>query len=629
MRISVMTFALGLVVGCTFTEAFSESFAVGPHEMYQTISSAIAAMQDGDSCTVFEGVYRECIEVRQNNITLRGAGRVVITGCDDAGELQPCTVNGRMGLRAVTGKPVYEVFCGDQMLMPARYPDKTAPMTSNMDWEESTILADGSIDFANHSQNQFPTLNDGFYVGLHGRVGGKKLSSWYALTLPITGIATGGAIAVNAAEASSGFMGKFGQGRGLGYIIGARAVLDSPGEWYSDGKEVLLIPPTDGASHYEFRTRLYGAVISGSGVRLEKIRFKAAAARIDGDGVTLKRCTFQYISPFRHNANDTPEHRLGQSLASCWGIPENGTAGVHVTGNGFVAEDCRFAKSWWCGMMVRGNNARIENCLFEDTNWMAKRCAGLFSWGDGIVVRYCTLRNLGGAAIEGGNAAWVEQYAKNNIWEYNFLENVCTLIVDQGFFYVNHQSGANPMANSVWRYNVGRGSRGPEKGDWTETTVGYYVDNSSSGYRIHNNIAIDAHEAIRYNDTQDGVNAGKDIWYYNNTFYHCDDAAFSYWGANGQAKADAETRLVNNAAIACGDLEFGKWAEQLDWKNNVDHLPSTSVKNPDAKDFTPAGESLKTGGVPVLGRVISYIGAVDPEKGMWHYGVDESKLPDL
>ncbi len=76
--------------------------------------------------------------------------------------------------------------------------------------------------------------------------------------------------------------------------------------------------------------------------------------------------------------------------------------------------------------MIRGNNARIENCVFEDMNWMAKRSAGIFSWGNSNVVRYCTLRNLGGAGIEGGNAHWVGQYAKNNIWEYNDIEGVAS-----------------------------------------------------------------------------------------------------------------------------------------------------------------------------------------------------------
>lgn len=624
---------LMLIIGAgyiTLSVNAAERFAVGPDKPYKTILSALTAMKDGDVCVISAGVYRECIDVRQNNVTLLGQGRVVITGCDEAGEMRPCEVNGKKALKRTVVGPVYEVFRGSQYLMLARYPDKTSPMTSNEDWEESFIDPAGNIDLREHAQKKFPKLANGYYVGLHGRFGVKqgKLSSWYSISAPIMGIGANGQILVNQEEASSGFLGPYGQGNGLGYIIGAKAVLDAQGEWYSDGRKIILIPPAAGEGRYELRTRLYGAVITGNSVRLENIRFKAAAARVEGNDVSLVKCTFEYISPFQHTRNDKPENKKGQSLVCCWGDPENGTAGVFVQGDGFVAENCRFAKSWWCGMMIRGNDARVENCLFEDMDWIARRCAGLFSWGNDNVVRYCTFRNLGAAAIEGGNANWIGQYAKRNIWEYNYIENVCQLIVDQGFFYVNQQSGSNPKANSVWRYNFGKGSRGPTKGIWARTAVGYYIDNSSSGYRVHNNIAIEANEAIRYNDTMDGPQAGKGIWFYNNTFYKCDAIGFGCWTPGGKAQLDAEVMLINNLAIPEGSLDFSKWAKSLKWHNNLQSLPVSVLKNPDRMDFTPTDERLKSGGVSVLNQNISYIGAVDPEKGMWRYGADESKLPE-
>lgn len=628
------TAILLLIIGAgpaTISASAAEHFTVGPDQPHKTISSALAAMKDGDVCVIRAGVYRERIDVRQNNVTLLGQGRVVITGCDEANETQPSEVNGKNALKITVGAAVYDVFRGSQYLMPSRYPDKRSPMTSNEDWEYSIIDANGNVGFSKQEQKVFSQLADGYYVGLHGAAGAKhgKLSSWYSISLPITGLGEDGYICVDGEHASSGYMGRYGRGQGLGYIIGAKAVLDAPGEWYSDGNEVILIPPAGEEGGYELRTRLYGAVVTGSGVRLENIRFKAAAVRVDGDNVAMKDCVLEYISPFQHNANDEPKNKTGQSLVSCWGTPQNGTAGVFVQGNGFVAENCRFSKSWWSGMTVRGNNARIENCLFDDMNWIAKRCAALHAWGDDIVVRYCTFRNLGAAAIEGGNAGWIGQYAKNNVWEYNYIENVCQLIVDQGFFYVNHQSGSNPKARSVWRYNVGVGSRGPVKGTWTDTAVGYYVDNSSSGYYVHNNIAIDANEAIRYNDTQDGAKAGKDVWFYNNTFYNCDSIGYGCW-TPGRKKClmDAEVMLINNLAIPKGTLDFDTAGKRLGWRNNLQSLPVSALKNPDRMDFTPVDENLKRGGIPVLDQKISYIGAVDPTKGMWRYGADESKLPE-
>ena len=604
-------------------------FVVGPGKTYKTISSALKDMKNGDICDISAGVYRECIHVAQNNILLRGRGRVVITGCDEAGQMQTCVVNGCKCLKTPVDAPVYDVFCGESYMMPARFPDKNASMTSNEDWLESFIGPKGNIGFHDNAQRKFPELSDGYYVGLHGSFNARhgKLSSWYSISLPITNNVENGYISVDADNASSGFMGKYGQGKGLGYIIGAKAVLDAPDEWYHDGKNVYIVPPDPSGHQYELRTRLYGAVITGDNVRFENIRFKAATARVSGNGGCFERCSFDYISPFQHNPNDDPKNKKGQSLVSCWGNPDNGTAGVYITGDHFIAENCRFTRSWWCGMTLRGNNAWIENCLFEDINWMAKRCAGLFSWGDSNVVRYCTFRNLGGAGIEGGNASWIGQYAKNNIWEYNYLQDVCRMIVDQGFFYVNHQSGSNPTANSIWRYNVGKGSRGPVKGEWTNTAVGYYVDNSSSGYHVYNNIAIDVNEAIRYNDTQDGPQAGKDILYHNNTFYNCDELGFGCWTRGKKAQTDADVMLINNLSLPETELDFSVRAGQYGWKNNLQNQPDSAVKNPAGMDFSPVADNLKKGGLPVNGQPIKYIGAVDPEKGMWRYGADESKLP--
>lgn len=597
------------------------SFTVGSGEKYTTILSALSDMKDGDVCIIKEGVYRECIKVTQNKITLRGEGRVVITGCDEAGKPKPEKVNGQACLVFDVGKPVYDAFSGEQYLSMARFPNKTKSMTSNEDWAFATIDQDGDVKFTEPNLAVPQGLTDGYYVGAG------SFNTWYSLTLPILGLREDGKIRIDGDNASSGYLGKYGKGNGLGYVIGARAALDTPGEWYSDGKQLSLIPPDNNPGGYEFRTRLYGLVVTGNGVAVENIRFHAAAARVEGDDVSFRKCSFEYISPFLHNPNpeDEPGNKRGQSMVSGWGTPDNGTAGVFVQGDGFVAENCLFSKSWWCGMMLRGNKARIENCLFENVNWMAKRCAGLFCWGDDNVVRYCTLRDLGGAGIEGGNANWIGQCAKRNVWEYNYIEDVCKLVVDQGFFYVNHQRGDSPPSDSVWRYNVGKTARGPKKGPWKRYVAAYYVDNSSSGFHIHNNIAVGVINPMKHNDTQDGPKASRDIWYYNNTFYKCGNAAFGSFG--NSKKRDADLNLVNNLAVSCSK---GALADKHVVKTHVNNqavMDNAALADPENMNFTPTSEHLETGGVPVMGTAIPYVGAVDPANGMWRYGVDESKLP--
>jgi len=619
----------------SFTECFANSsyssryYFVGADKEFKTISMALAKMKNGDVCVVSEGVYREKLLITQDSITIFGVGKVIISGCDRMENLQPIKINDKKGLKKIINTTVYDVFQEGEYLLPARYPNKTYPMTSNQDWLHSQISTTGKIKILPEGEKLKSNFNDGYYIGLHGlyRAGLDKLSSWYSISVPIKGLDNQDSLLVDSTEASSGFMGNFGLGKGIGYIIASKAALDAKGEWYANGKEVFLIPKSEKANDYEFRVRLYGAIIKGNRVTLNNIRFKAATAKVEGNGISFIHCAFEYISPFQHNKNDKPENKKGQSVRSGWGDPKNGTAGVYVTGNYFTAKNCRFSKSWWSGMTIRGNNALLENCLFEDMNWIAKRCSGLFSWGDSNIVRFCTFRNLGAAAIEGGNSLWIEQYATNNIWEYNYIEGVCKLIIDQGFFYVNHQYGNKPHANSIWRYNVGKDSRGPIKGDWKTTTTGYYIDNSSSGYIVHNNIAVDVNEGFRYNDTRDGSEAGRDIWVYNNTFYKFSYIRYGNWLAN--TKSDAEVQLVNNLAVS-GEKEekaFAIYTELGKGKNNFESLSDSVLKAPNVMNFTPVSTYLKTSGIPILGKNINYIGAVDPDKGMWTYGADETLLP--
>lgn len=613
------------------TNRFEYHF-VGPNKENKTISSALEKMNKGDVCVVSEGIYREELLIKQDSITIIGRGKVIINGCEKMGNLKATKINGQEGLSTPIKKTVYEVFQGDDYFHPARFPNKTYPMTSNQDWLFSYIASSGKISLQQEEKKLITDLYDGYYIGLHGRFPAYhpgKLSSWYSISAPVLKLDESDSIIVDTSEASSGYLGHYGIKNGVGYIIGAKSALDMSGEWWSDGKEVVLIPKPEQTNNFEFRVRLYGATITSNHVTLKNIHFVAASAKVEGHNVSFQHCAFEHISPFQHNKNDKPENKKGQSLKSCWGDPENGTAGVYITGNHFLAQDCRFYKSWWSGMTIRGNNALIENCLFENMNWMAKRSAALFSWGDSNTVRFCTFRNLGGAAIEGGNARWINQYSKHNVWEYNYIEGACKLIVDQGFFYVNHQSGDNPPANSIWRYNVGNNSRGPIKGDWTSTAVGYYVDNSSSGYLVHNNIAIDVNEGLRFNDSQEGVKAGTDVWFFNNTFYKIDKIGFDYFNGNKDETpvVDADVHFVNNLAVMHKKAKTTIWPEKLILENNFESQPSSVLKSPDTLDFTPVDDVLINSGITVKGKEYKYIGAVNPEKGMWIYGADESRLP--
>lgn len=225
-------------------------FTVGDGSRYASISSALLDMRDGDVCIIKQGIYRERINVPQNKVTLRGEGRVVVTGCDVFENPAPAEINGHDCLVFDVGKPIYETFCGQQHLPQARVPNKTKPMTSNEDWVLSDMSSKGLVRLSEESVTVLRNLDDGYFVGVG------RLNSWYSISIPIKGTDQNGGILVDSANASSGYMGGHGKGRTMGYVIGAKAALDSPGEWYSNGKQVWVIPPTTVDGGYEFRSRL-------------------------------------------------------------------------------------------------------------------------------------------------------------------------------------------------------------------------------------------------------------------------------------------------------------------------------------------------------------------------------------
>ena len=153
----------------------------------------------------------------------------------------------------------------------------------------------------------------------------------------------------------------------------------------------------------------------------------------------------------------------------------------------------------------------------------------------------------------------------------------------------------------------------------------YYVDNSSSGFHIHNNIAVDVFNPMKHNDTKDGPKASRDVWFYNNTFYKCARSAFGSFGDS--KKRDADLNLVNNLAVACSKGALAHEEFVKTYVNNQMVKDKESLADPENMDFTPTREDLKTGGVSVMGTAVPYVGAVDPARGMWRYGADESKLP--
>jgi hypothetical protein len=590
---------------------------------FESIAYAMDMMIPGDSCVLRKGVYRETVEVHKSGLSLCNYlnEKVEITGCKlvktETGTFTNPN-NNQSFSRVRFNEKVYQLFIDGKRMNIARCPNKTTPMLSMQDWETSTVDAAGKSKVV--SMPTIPSQPEnywkgGYYIGVNDEK--DRLATWF------TGggeISSSSGDVLHLVNTCYGVGTKHANGNGFGYILNCLNALDTEKEWYW-GNGYLYFKAPEGMTNKEIlveaRTKVYIMDIKSDDVNIKGIDFKAGAIQIEGNNAKIENCTFRYTSPFVWNAGDNGT----ESGARCnWGDYKNGSSGICVLGNGLSMKSCYVANSWFNGIVLWGNSCNIENCIIEDVNWMGKRCSGINSYGEDNTIRYCTIRNTGASSIEGGNGNWIEKYAIRNTWEHNLCENACKLVVDQGFFYVNHQSGSSPVANSEWCYNFLKNNRGPDRGEWTGTHVGLYVDNSSSGYKVHHNVVVYLKEGIRYNDRKEGKEAGKGVYFYNNTFYRTDRCMiYQYWNPSMPAQPDAEVLVENNLGIDCGGYGERNNKKQFG-KSNVEYAEKSSVKEANNFDFVLKNEKYIDAGVLIEGIGIDFKGTA-PDIGAYENGL--------
>ncbi len=558
---------------------------------FRSINYTLGKMTYGDTCILRGGTYREEIIVNTPGIMIKSfpGEYVLVTGCDSVESVWEDYINPLTNVKCKRAKftdKTYQLFTDGKLMMIARWPNKTSSMLSMEEWAPSVMDAKGSDKKV--SITQLPQAPDnfwkgGYYIGVNDE--GKLLATWYSGGGRIS---SSSGTTLQITETCYGVGSKQANGNGFGYIINCLNALDTDNEWFWDGKYIYLKPPASiqEATKVEARTRLYILTINSQSVSIEGINFKAGAVKILGDGATIEDCTFRYTSPFVWNSGNNSD----ESGARCnWGDFSNGSSGIYVKSNGVKFKDCYVANSWFNGIVLWGNSCLVENCIIENVNWIGKRCSGINSYGKDNIIRYCTIKHTGASSIEGGNGKWLEQYAIRNIWEHNLCEDACKLVVDQGFFYVNHQDGANPFANSEWRYNLLIHNGGPNKGEWKKTLPALYVDNSSSGYKVHHNVIVDCREGLRYNDTREGEHAGKEIYFFNNTFYKVDTClAYEFWNSilgKDYAKPDVNLHFKNNLGIESGNYIIIHYVDTTFGPTNVEFAPKICVVDADNMDF--------------------------------------------
>ena len=196
-----------------------------------------------------------------------------------------------------------------------------------------------------------------------------------------------------------------------------------------------------------------------------------------------------------------------------------------------------------------GNHNTLENSIVEHCNWQAERLANVSSPGDDNIIRGNTVRFGAREGIELGNNSWIGKYARRALIQYNHVHNLGILCPDGGLFYANHQGANKPMPNTEISYNIWHDY---PSADFPRPHGGIYLDNMSSGYKIHHNVIWNVISGIHMNDISRDNNT-HDVYIYHNTIINCKHAVRLNQGQKGSV--NTRNIIVQNNRSNDSDFE--------------------------------------------------------------------------
>ncbi|MFJ8143149.1 discoidin domain-containing protein [Streptomyces sp. NPDC096013] len=267
------------------------------------------------------------------------------------------------------------------------------------------------------------------------------------------------------------------------YLVGSKAALDRPGEWYYDkaAHRLYLLPPKGGITGHTVtaKHRLWGIDLSDSSyVTVRGLDLWGTSLRTGpaSTGVVVDRLHATYISEFS-TLPMPPDGDLaippfeGHIVAS-----RILDSGVQILGTGNTLEHSEISQSAGDGVLVRGTGNTVTDNYIHDVGWMGSYTPGIEINGNGHTVTHNTVRRTGRAAID---TAWQlngTEFHDNHI-AYNDISEAMRTSRDGSPFYVC--CSLNGSGTSI-DHNTAHDADGQN---------GYYVDNYSGHFLLHHNVA--------------------------------------------------------------------------------------------------------------------------------------------
>jgi hypothetical protein len=546
---------------------------------FKTIQQAADVAQPGDTVLVRGGTYRETVTPARSGtssarITYKpyNGERVTVSGADRVSgwsKYSGSVYQADQGWDLGMGKN--QVFVDGKMMIEARWPNTTLDLSHPKKATADDLDVSGGYATLRDSAL---TQSSGYWDGaiVHFTPG----EGWVGQT----------------GKVSSSSPGKIGfsyhsMGRKAGpetgdpyYLTGKFKALDSASEWFRDGDGTLYLwteKSDDPAGHtVEAKRRDYAFNLSDREyVTLDGFDIFAATivSNPNSGYLRLTGLNAYYLSHY----TVMPD-----------GWEQDHDTGIYLDGNDNVLSDSVIAYSAGHGVMVAGNDNRVENNLVRDTDYNGGDAAAIRVAGSGHVITRNTVYDTARSGIKISNATDLKV-------TYNLIHDAMLQTTDGGGVYTFGIDGRGTEIAYNKIYNIKTGGFGG---------TGIFLDNNSSNYNVHHNVVWNVNHALKMNYTSRGHRV------YNNTLSGTDDSV----GVSSNSRMPG-TKFTNNIFTS-----EAKIAGDASESHNLYESADPRFNNEGGGDFTlRSGSPAIDRGVKASPYTDGYSGDA-PDVGALEYG---------
>ena len=454
---------------------------------FRTIQRCASVATAGMTCFIREGTYRETVTPAHSGapglpiifaayageaVNVSGADRVSNWVADKNGTYRADGVGRDLGFGN------NQVLVDGTMIIEARWPNQVSG-----DLLRPTLARtqNAVTDFSTNTQTIYDSALDqppGYWVG--GMIWIKatnsySLQAWVTQTARIVDSARG-RVTFKTLPRNDHDIYRPGPGNDY-YLMGKRAALDSPGEWfYENGALYLRTPGGDAPSAHviEFKTRQYAFDLSyRDSIEVRGLQITASSVNMtESTNCELDGLRLRYISHFSEQNNP-----------NIWVVGQNDT-GIIISGSQNTVRNTEIEFSAGNGIrMLGGTNSQVINSIIHEVNYSGAGGNAITVSGDGHIIRNNTLYNAGrNIILHGGKHSG---YLTRGRIEYNHMYNAGLLVTDNGVTYCHRTDGKG----TVIAYNWIHGNQSPG------VAPGIYLDDDSSNHVVHHNVVWNNHGA--------------------------------------------------------------------------------------------------------------------------------------